>query len=390
MIIFREKYLAISLAFSGLISISPFFTYNHFGFYYISCLLMVMFFFLCKGLPLVARNDLIVSVILLIYIIFNYNYNIEQAKLSEFFILTIPFSIIFLLSGRTIRKLTTIYFVKIICFVLLISLFFSFLLMLGFQSLIPSYSFNAGDGLFTVYMFTVVRQGLEWNINGGLFHRFHSIFMEPGFVGTIAAFIVCAYKFNLKNKYCLIAFISGAISTSFAFYVIVSLYLIIKHPLKGGIFLFLIINLLIYLNHPFINQLILDRFLNGGSQLDTRTSIYELGQINVFYDWLFNGNIVDLIFGLGSEIPGSTGSYRYFLLSYGFLGVIVFSLLYFYLYFFDKVRIQGFIIYDFIFIFLFVLSVYQRPYIDNYYMLLVFSTFIFSNEILKKSFKNEI
>lgn len=374
-----DDFLSLSLAISGLISISPFFTYNYFGLFYIFCLVITIISFLLKQSMYINKNDLFMVVIILLYSSINYNYNYQQANLSQFFILTLPFICIFILSGRNIRILTVHFFVKLICFIFILSLFCSFLLMLGFKSILPSYSFSAGNGEFTVYLFTVVRNGLQWDINGGLFHRFHSIFMEPGFVGTISAFIVCSFKFDLRNRYCLITFIAGLISTSFAFYIISSLYLIIRYPIKGCFFLIFILYMIVFIDHPFINQLVIDRFTGGGSHLDTRTSIYELSQIECFWNWLFYGSIFQLLFGLGDNIPGSTGSYRYFLLSYGLVGVVFFSSLYVYLYIFDKIKYSLYRWDDLLFLGVFILSIYQRPYVDNYYMLLVFSIFLYSS-----------
>ncbi|WP_421295924.1 hypothetical protein [Aeromonas veronii] len=373
-----EKYfnLHCALAFSTLICISPFFTYGYYGFFYFFALSLTLVCFLLKMKNLkVSMVQVLLSILIVVSLLFSLMVNIENNFSSKnFFILSIPFFIIFSLISHTERIQVVDCFVKLYSLLLAISIFFSLALMLGLKSYIPSYLMAVEHSEFVVYGFTVVRTTLSWDFGSGLFHRFHGFFMEPGFVGTISAFVIIGYRFNLKNKYVLVSLLGGMISTSFAFYTILTLYLLCIMPLRGVLLVCLIALALVYIDHPFTNQLIIERLIDGGDKLNNRNSIYEYQQIEIFLKILNEGDLFKILFSYGDVVPGSTGSYRYVLLSLGLLPIVLIVTFYFFIIYRDFIALRlDFFTYEGVVINgLYVISLYQRPYVDNFYMLVLF------------------
>ncbi len=371
-----HKYLKIhyALAYSALICISPVFTYGQFGFFYISALIYLCFTIVVVKVKL-KKINLIPIVLICSSLVISLLLNIENnVTLGNFFILSVPFSIIFMLVSSDVKLAAVKSFVNLYSAVLFVSILCSVTLMLGLKNLLPSWMINTHHGEFILYGLTVVKTTLSWDIGGGLFHRFHGIFMEPGFVGTISAFIVIGNNFNLKKKAVLVSFIGGLISTSFAFYILIALFLLSRFPVKGLLVLFMLSSGLIYIDHPFTNQLIVNRLLDGGEKLDNRNSSYENEQINIFNNVLEKGDVTTLFFSTGDVVPNSTGSYRYMILSYGLVALVMMLTAYYLLLFSSlKNNLTNSEKYTFVICnLLFIASLYQRPYLDNFYMLILF------------------
>lgn len=102
------------------------------------------------------------------------------------------------------------------------------------------------------------------NQNYRILYRFTSVFTEPGVVGTFCAFFLAADDCKLKNnKRNMIFLISGLLSLSVAFYVMLVLIYGLKALRNGGYKLFvglaaIVILYVVFLNIPFSNPSLQD------------------------------------------------------------------------------------------------------------------------------------
>ena len=162
--------------------------------------------------------------------------------------------------------------------------------------------------------------------------RLCGLFNEPGAFGTIAAFILCADNYNLKDKKNLVIFIASCMAFSVAFVVISAVFLLLKvrkYPkvvlpiiIGGGI---LIILLFILASDNPIVSLFIERFNfeDGLISMDNRSGkTVEDAFISVLNgdNFLF-GNGGGYLKSLGYEDTGST--FKTEVIDYGVLGFII-------------------------------------------------------------------
>ncbi|MGY0162777.1 hypothetical protein [Edwardsiella tarda] len=352
----------------------PFFVYGCFGLYFSICLSLLSFLFLLfsiKGEVKVEINKILLVLLVLVSLMISLLFNTSNVNLNNYFIITMPFFIFFFLSNKEMRVKATDFFQNIFVIFVTISMMLSIMLMMGLGNYIHMFKIYDSQGVFDIYLFTVLREDLTYRYATSLFHRFHAIFFEPGFVGTLSAFFIMANGFNIKDKRNIFLLIAGVMSTSFAFYILMTLYVVLTRPLKGTFVILIIVCSLLIIDNPFFNHYVIDRFMGGAETIDNRNGIYESQQIALFKDVYFNFDIIKIIFSVGHSVPDSTGSYRYILLSNGLLSVLILLICYAICVYSDF-KYNFFCCRNMVVTAIFIISLYQRPYIDNFYMLLSF------------------
>lgn len=113
-------------------------------------------------------------------------------------------------------------FLTIYSAVIAISLLSYVGVMIGAISAIGTISNGVGDHLreYTVYPFLVMDRGYD-------LIRFYGLFNEPGVVGTLSALLLCIQKFRLNDIRVVIILISGVLSFSLFFYILLLSYSVI-------------------------------------------------------------------------------------------------------------------------------------------------------------------
>lgn len=218
--------------------------------------------------------------------------------------------------------------------------------------------------------------------------RFHSYYDEPGVVGTISGVLLLATKFNLKERINIPILIAGVLSFSFAFYLMLLVYIIffVKNRFK----IIGIIGLLIFLpllsGNETINTYILSRFEIDNGQLAGDNRV-----MNKNFDDFFErySKSEDFYFGLGAK---SSSTYNYggasyldLIINYGIIPFVAF-IMFFVIYAYVKI---GFKKEYFIYLLIFGSIIYQRPFITNYfYMFLIFMPIIFLSENKRLKYEN--
>ena len=202
--------------------IPPYFMWGIMSSYYLSIpltlLLCVLFYMNKRRFSKTDKKLILLFAITLLYYTFNgllHGTNIMGgiARLLVLAYIAVPFA------KETFSKQVYNKFLSIISIVLSISILSYILSRTGIISPIGEISRMEGDILesFDVYPLLVAERGFD-------FLRFYGPFSEPGTVGTLSAILMCVQRFNFKDIRIIPIFISGLLSFSLFFYVLVLVY----------------------------------------------------------------------------------------------------------------------------------------------------------------------
>ncbi|STX29186.1 Uncharacterised protein [Legionella beliardensis] len=227
--------------------------------------------------------------------------------------------------------------------------------------------------------------------NGGVIARVCAIYDEPGSVGTFAALLlISANRLNgLKEKWKTSLLIIGGILTfSFAFYMITLLGFLLSKNFR--LFAFILISFLISTQVPYTplsslrpgseQSLVLKKdkssyYQNALDKFDNRTSL----RMEKLFSTYLHGDISVLLFGIASNAnsvyDGYSSTWKIILTNYGLIGLSYLIILLIG-YAFTKNNSAFYRIDGYIFLFVFLLNIYQRPFVwIPSYMLIFLGTF---------------
>lgn len=224
---------------------------------------------------------------------------------------------------------------------------------------------------------------------GGGDLRFRSIFDEPGIVGTISSFILFGNKYNFKINRNIIILIAGLFSMSLFFYLSTALFLIIFHikSLKKLVLIFaiLIAGTTIISKNKILNDLILTRLVFSNEK-----GISGNNRTNVDWDHEYASFLKsdDFLWGRGKGAfdtniyNRAVASYQSIIFDYGLIGMIIIIIFYFII-FMNYSNLKSSLLMSL----LLVLSLYQRPWIfDYYYDILTIAGLVFQNSLENHKF----
>lgn len=156
------------------------------------------------------------------------------------------------------------YFSIIIAILLIPSLLFYVLSILGIDLhdsiILPSSGIKTARGVYYLHFPLAIQAVYPYEILAN--YRFNGIFDEPGVVGTITALLLTGNKFQLKRKwYNIIFLITGILSFSVSFYVLIAAYFVVvnvlKRNVKAAISLLVVLSVyFIFININFDNNMI--------------------------------------------------------------------------------------------------------------------------------------
>lgn len=244
--------------------------------------------------------------------------------LCMFFFLIFPFKI-----KTEILRIITITFaiVSLVSLVIYILVIFAKIPLPFFEVEYLHYDYrNYFFFLFRTYDGVV----LEYN-------RFHSLFLEPGYMGCVGVLLLNANDFNFRNKYNKMILISIIFTFSLAAYLLLFISFLFRSLNKRNIkFLFLIIFIILLTFLFFYNkkdsiiyQEIISRLLPSesdgisGNNRFTKKFLY-------YYSEFKKSN--DIYFGLGAEYRKLAGmnsaGYKVYVMQYGVVGTFFVILFY--------------------------------------------------------------
>lgn len=223
--------------------------------------------------------------------------------------------------------------------------------------------------------------------------RFYSILQEPGWVGTFCGIILCAFKLNIKkNKSLIIFLISGILTFSLAFYLVIFIFSILYFsPIK--ILKYLVpLFFMLYLISP---ELIENRVLNRVRISDTG-SISGDNRVTDSFNHAFNDFLKSSKAWVGkgggahtefNHERGGVSSWKTIIYNYGWIGFILYLLIFFSV-FLENMNFSRF---AFIFLFIFLINMYHRTIIHNaYFLIFLYGALIIDkNELTNNKYSYE-
>lgn len=197
---------------------------------------------------------------------------------------------------------------------------------------------------------------------GESMYRLSALFDEPGVVGTVSAFLLAATRFKLDVQNVII-FIAAILSWSLAFIALIVMYLLFARP-RLLIILLIALGVLVFLwaDNAIVQKLLIDRLMisDEGVSGDNRTTMwFEIR----FAEFLFSNNIYfgnsESVYQLGYYVS----SWKALVFDYGLVGMASILLFLVMLFRLKKKRIVA--AKDakacYVFLFMFIVSIYQRP-----------------------------
>lgn len=293
--------------------------------------------------------------------------------------LTLIYGVSFLFCDDEIQYRVYRLFIKFLSILLFISLI-EFLLYNFIGVSYIDATIQRGDRTYHHLLFNV----FEYN-EMALMPRFQSILDEPGMVGTYSALILCCIwgkSGYLFEK--IVLFMSGVLSFSLAFYIIILIVVLFSTGIKIKYCLLAIIILIaIYIIlKDFIDALVLSRFYR--EDVFSRTAYrFDLAFENAWKNgrlWFGNGA---LSHKLVTEIGDGNAGIKVWIYQYGIIGLLFIVALYTSIFIkkfkkYAKLNITGLT-----FLLVFWLSFYQRSDIEfPYYIVMFFAFPVFYNKTI--------
>lgn len=206
-------------------------------------------------------------------------------------------------------------------------------------------------------------------------YRFCGMYDEPGVVGTLAALFLVADKVQLNKKANMVFFISGLISFSLAFFVIILIYYLCMfrhHYIKIlTVATMLVMLFMVFVpKDSFVHTILLNR-LTISSEGSWKGDNRESSNIKVGFDEWSNSEPMQFFTGLNTLEQGAGASWKMIFISTGVVGcLLILSILFFPI--FPSIGSMNYA--SFVFVLVFIASIYQRPDVINPSMLLLFYT----------------
>lgn len=346
------------------ITLSPYYIWRYPSYIYIASLsLMIASFLFTKGV--ICKEKFLYS-IPLFCLVFIYKI-LEGSNILGAMVIAIPLSILFLIKREWLlygfEALKTLIALMLIPAILLWGvhhLIDNSILYLGAlpYELNPNqFKVMAGFG-YALYPFTVVLDNMLLND----FYRLTGPFDEPGVVGTISALILAADRYSFRKKANIILFIAGTLSISLAFYFITFIYYFIISMKRPRILFFLTLFLIGLISVANYNETIKRYTIDRVSVSDGRLSGDNRSSIGLefsFKKWSESTGSV-LFFGVRDDVSSGESSYKQIPIKAGLIGVVVFLSIFLFT-LVTSIQIKTINMYLLVFIFLFFISIYQRP-----------------------------
>lgn len=371
----KKNYLSYLVSFLLLLSIPPYFMWELKG---IFPLIVVFIAALCLlKIRYVTKTNVIyfcLAFIFYLYLCLRSDYNIFG------YIATMAITFMFLSSDLFLRKVFDNF-----CFLYTVTMIPSIIMYILVVFVGVGITYNIIEPLnvfkstyYYQFPFLVVP-----SLSDDISFRFFSYYDEPGVVGTISGIILLVRKIDFKKWAIYPLLISGILSFSFAFILMLIFNVLIFQQMKTKIIiLFVSVFSLLYLS---TNEVV-DKFIFSRFKIEDGKVVGDNRTIASFDD--FWGDFVEsdhFLWGYGqhysSRVNSGGASYKDLIINYGIVGFI--SLVFIFTSFAWKKlgRIRPFLIY----VIIFVSIIYQRPFIANivYFSLFTLPIYCLKNEYSK-------
>jgi len=350
----RNDLFCFSIAVSIIIMMNPYFVWTSFSHLLQICsnvfVIVVLTYELIHIIVTskVESKQVVLVTLIMGYVIYR---TINSHGLSLIYHLKVVFPVMQLIAFSMLteeeRLKTYAYFKKIFCVLLCMGLFTYPLAVfnvrfagLGDVLLSESSAWSNGGYYYKNYFLAIYTANDSAFL--GYIGRFCGVFNEPGVVGTFSALFLIADRFDLTKKDNLIFLISGLLAFSFAFYMMIGVYLLLFGLMTSELFrsrkkwmyfgagiVCLIVVVVLWLCnssfHNLLNELIISRLKRFMVGDDNRTTlvfdaVYSSFKTNGgFFHHLFGNGFGSVVF---NEELTNTSSYKTQIYDLGYFGLI--------------------------------------------------------------------
>lgn len=328
----------------------------------------VLFFFLLTCFKKTEVTPLRIVMVLLYFVLALLDNGNLFSKILKLFICPL-----FFCDVQSIKKIYD-SFSKVLCISLLISIP-SYILVVILGISLPRTTLEPLNALrdekYVLYPFLVQAPSNAFSFN----YRFLGMFDEPGVIGTFCGILLLLDRFDIKKKRNWVFLISGILSMSLTFFLIMALGVLFNSHKKVKLIVVLLIPIAIYFlyNNDVVYYYVFRRFEVNDGKFEgyNRTSLdFDL----YFLSFL---NSPNALWGLGAgtsaELDEGGASFKHMIVDYG----LVFFVFYYFSFILDCIiRVKKW--YKII-IYIICISciLYQRPFITNIvYVFLIFSPIV--------------
>lgn len=385
-----ERLISFLYGLSVFLILGPYFVWHnpYYKIFFVAVFFLSVLYLISNRFVL-QKNYLVLLYFLVLILFLQFSSGGVKLYFSVSFLLIIPY---ILFSDETKVKVFD-FFYSILVASLVPGLIIYFLLFFGanlpWSELLSNNALKEANGLFyRNYIATVILNNQIFDTGVGEVFRFSGMFDEPGKLGTVAALLLAAKKFNLNSFRNKIVFISGALSLSLAFYIIVIIYLSIKKPKFILVAFFVVASFGSYFYTELKSNVLLsyyvferiDKGVGDPESLDNRASSCFISEYNEFLD---SGSIY---VGKGVNAHSDTGcdvsSYLIIIFNHGVIGAVAIAFFYLLIYLSVGINIQRFLT-IFPFLLVFTINVYQRPDVLSLWMVVIFFSAILYEKATK-------
>lgn len=380
----NRKYIEILLALECILSMQPFMlweTYNYYRFFDIAKMVIELLILAIFALGLkskIKKTYLACSISfagIYIYYCFDSYYGLSSIGLGT--IMKLFMIVVFLMLPNESKKNVFEYFLKFFAISLIPAMIFFLLNALGFN--LPSEVIESTQEIkinssqqYRHYFGCVFRENI-YNITR--IKQLCGIYDEPGLAGTTAALLLVANKFNFqKNKMNWVLVIGGIMTMSLAFFMICAIYYVAflfftkdKKKLYTilGVGVATTVLLMVLNNNDIFQRNVLARLSIDMLFNNNRTS----EAFDALFGAFINSNNIWFGYGNGNPIFNTVdaSSYKVLLFNFGIIGfVLIVGWFAFWGYSKSRKNIDALILAT-----VFILSIYQRPWIMYLYMVVI-------------------
>lgn len=316
------------------------------------------------------RNNLIIANLFLITVLYTYFGGVKGYMLPTHVQMSIY---IFLLSmSKDFLNLILYKFEKILIYVFFLGVI---IYLISVIVKLPSFTIpplNKGKmGNYDVRLFDL--EFIDYTIRNS--RQFMSVFDEPGVVGTLVAMLISYREIKFNTLKDILLIVSGLITFSLAFYIVLFINLIYNRSLNIKFYLmFLILIGGFYFMKPlYVKEVLFDRFILGNDFgiVDNRTS----EEFDIKYNSFVKKGGFPLIFGngpnamtdLSKEIELNLSSYKSTVYKHGVFGTILFVFFFFYCTLTIAPIKRGWF-----FLLIYIMLAWQRPGVFQYFNIMIF------------------
>jgi hypothetical protein len=227
--------------------------------------------------------------------------------------------------------------------------------------------------------------------------RFHSVFCEPGQMGTVCVFLIYANRFNFRNLYVCMIFIAVLFSLSLAGYILIFIAAILyfsyskRSIMRVFCYSFLLIlllyNIVVVYND---GDNLVNYYLFNRLEFDESKIIAGNNRFSVRFEDFYSGlTFNDLLWGIGPDkyisIANSerfiSAGYKVFFAAHGIISAILYLSFYWMV-----IKYHNNTYFGYVFLFIFMLAFLQRayPFWASWLIPLIVSTPFFTDNKLSK------